>query len=451
MKIIIVGAGVVGEELCAELSASDNDVILIEKDIEKIERLIEKYDITGLVGNGASHENLIEAGIEKADMFISVTESDELNIMACVIGGKLGAKYTIARVRNPEYSTNVKFVREELGISLMINPEDEAAKSIVKKLKFPNAISADTFFSNRANIIGLIVKEESVLVGMTLREMNRTIKGKVIVCAVKRYDKVFIPTGDYKFKENDNIYITGTNESVTDFYNKMGYKTKPVNSVMILGGGIIPHYLTEKLLKNKKSVKIIESRNKRVESLSRKYDQAIVIKGKESDQEFLLNQGIKKYDAVVALTDSDEENIVISMFAKSLNKGKILTKLSGTMLLPILEEQGFSTIVPKKIIAEIILRVVRSKMNVKSSKMNALRRLFNTNAESIIFQIEEGSKIIGIPLKELKIKENLLIASILRNNEELIYPGGDDVLQAKDKVMIITLKAHIEEIDDILK
>ncbi len=451
MKIVIVGAGVVGEEICKELSEGSNshDVILIEQDAEKLEKIIESNDITGLVGNGANYENLMEAGVDKADIFISVTEADELNIMACIMAKKMGAKYTIARVRNPEYSTNIRFVRDELGISLMINPEAEAAKNIIKKLKFPNAVNVESFFSNRANIIELIINKESKLVGLTTREIDGIIKEKFIVCVVKRGNDIFIPKGDFKFEVDDRIYVTGTLEAVTKFYNEMGYKTKNINSVMIIGGGIIPHYLTEKLLKSKKQVKIIESSEKRAESISKKYYDAIVIKGRETDERLLVSEGIENHDAIVALTDNDEENIVVSLFAKSLNPGKILTKMSGTLLLPILEEQGFSTIVPKKIISDIIIRVVRAKLNVKSSKMNALRRLFDTEVESIIFEIGEESRAVNIPLKDMKVVPDLLIASILRDHE-LIYPGGNDVIKPGDKVMIITLKREMEDFDDII-
>ena len=294
MKIVIVGAGVVGEEICTELSEGSNshDVILIEKDAERLEKIIESNDITGLVGNGANYENLMEAGVDKADIFISVTEADELNIMACIMAKKMGAKYTIARVRNPEYSTNIRFVRDELGISLMINPESEAAKNIVNKLKFPNAINVESFFSNRANIIELMINKESKLAGLTTKEIDGIIKDKFIICVVKRGDDIFIPKGNFKFEADDRIYVTGTSDAVTNFYNEMGYKTKKINSVMIIGGGIIPHYLTEKLLKSKKQVKVIESSEKRAESLSRNYYDAIVVKGKETDQKFLIGGNV---------------------------------------------------------------------------------------------------------------------------------------------------------------
>ncbi|RRD40518.1 Trk system potassium transporter TrkA [Leptotrichia sp. OH3620_COT-345] len=450
MKIIIVGAGVVGESLCSELSEEGNDVILIEKREEVLNRIIDTNDITGLVGNGASYENLLEAGADSADVFIAVTEADELNIISCIIAKKIGAKYTIARVRNPEYSTNMRFVREELGISMMINPEAEAAKSIISKLKFPNAISVDSIFSNRANILELEITKESSLNGVMLKNLGNISSDKIIVFVVKRGDDIFIPTGNFILSENDSIYVTGTNGAITKFYNEMGYENKNIDSAMLVGGGTISHYLTERLLNNKKKVKIIESDREKAEKLSRSYPEAVVIYGEETDQEFLVSEGIKNYDAVLALTDKDEENVVISMFAKSINSGKIMIKMSRTLLLPVLDEKGlYSIIVPKKIISDIIIRVVRSKINAKGSKMNTLHRLVENRIEAIVFEVSSQSKVTSIPIKDLKVIPNLLITCILRG-EEMIYPGGNDIIQEKDKVMIVTFRKAIEDIDDIL-
>ena len=451
MKIVIVGAGVVGEALCIELSQINNDVILIERSEEILNKIIEKSDITGLVGNGASYENLLEAGADTADMFIAVTEADELNIISCIMAKKLGAKYTIARVRNPEYSTNMRFVREELGISLMMNPEAEASKSIMNILKFPNATGVDSFFSNRANIMELVISKGSQLVGSKLKDLEINSRDKVIICIVERGEEVIIPTGDFILEENDTIYVTGTNDAVTNFYDKMGYKNKDINSVMIIGGGTVAHYLTERLLKRKKQVKIIERNKEKVENLSNSYPNAVVIKGDETDQELLLNEGIGNYDAVIALTDKDEENTVISMFAKSVNSGKIITKMNRTLLLPLFEKHEFSTaIVPKKLISDIIIRIVRSKLNAKGSTMSTLYRFCDNRVEAIVFEIKESSKSIGIPLKNLEMFPNILLAGILRG-EEVIYPGGNDMIEVNDKVMVVTTRKGVEDFDDILK
>ena len=452
MKIVIVGAGVVGEALCSELSEINNDVILIEKEEDILNKVIEKNDITGLAGNGASYENLLEAGVDSADIFIAVTEADELNIISCIMAKKLGAKYTIARVRNPEYTTNMRFVREELGISMMINPEEEAAKTIMNTLKFPNAESVDTFFSNRANILELLIEKGNELAGMQLKNLDSRLKDKVIICIVERGKDIIIPTGDFILAENDTIYVTGTNDAVTNFYDRMGYKkNKDIKSVMLIGGGTLSHYLLKKLIRRKKQVKVIEEERETAKKLSNSYLNAVVVKGDETDQELLLNEGIEKYDAVIAATDNDEENMVLSMFAKSVNSGKIITQMNRTLMLPLLEKYEFCTpIVPKKVISDIIIRVVRSKMNIKGSKMNTLHRFGDNRVEAIVFEINEKSKSIGIPLKDLEILPEVIIAGILRR-EELTYPGGNDTIEVNDKVMIITTRKGVEDFDDILR
>ena len=260
-----------------------------------------------------------------------------------------------------------------------------------------------------------------------------------------------VPTGDFILEEDDVIYVTGTNDAVANFYDRMGYKkNKDINSVMLIGGGTLSHYLLGKLMKRKKQVKVIEEVRETAKKLSNNYLNAIVVRGDETDQELLLNEGIEKYDAVIAATDNDEENMVISMFAKSVNSGKIITQMNRTLLLPILEKYEFCTpIVPKKVISDIIIRVVRSKMNAKGSKMNTLHRFGDNRVEAMVFEINKKSKSIGVPLKDLPILSEVIIAGILRR-EELTYPGGNDTIEVNDKVMIITTRKGVEDFDDIL-
>ena len=257
MKIVIAGAGVVGESLCSELSAEGNDVILIEKEEKILNKLVETYDITGLVGNGASYETLLEAGTDTADIFIAATESDELNIISSIIAKKLGTKFTIARVRNPEYSSNMQFVREGLGISLMINPEQETAKSIANKLMFPVALSVENFFGQRAGFISIRVQKDNFLNGMQLKELEFSSKDKVIICTVRRGEDVFIPSGDFTILEGDIVHIAGSKEAVHKFYDKIEKSNLKIDSALLVGGGTISHYLIGKLLENKIKVKVI--------------------------------------------------------------------------------------------------------------------------------------------------------------------------------------------------
>ncbi len=450
MKIVIAGAGVVGESLCSELSAEGNDVILIEK-VEKIlNRLVETYDITGLVGNGASYETLLEAGTDTADIFIAATESDELNIISSIIAKKLGTKFTIARVRNPEYSSNMQCVREGLGISLMINPEQETAKSIANKLMFPVALSVENFFGQRAGFISIRVQKDNFLNGMQLKELEFSSKDKVIICTVRRGEDVFIPSGDFTILEGDIVHIAGSKEAVHKFYDKIEKSNLKIDSALLVGGGTISHYLIGKLLENKIKVKVIENNKERAEKLSESYPKAIVIRGDEADQEFLMQEGINNYDSTVILTDSDEENTVITMFVNSITNSKLITKMNRTLMLSILEKNTrTSTVVPKKVISDMIISVVRSKTNMRGSTMSFLYRL-ESQVEFITFEINKNSRAIDISLKDIKIKKGTLIASILRDGK-MIFPGGNDAIKINDSVMVVTTASSIEDFDDILE
>ena len=450
MKIVIAGAGVVGESLCSELSAEGNDVILIEKEEKILNKIVENYDITGLVGNGASYETLLEAGTDTADIFIAATESDELNIISSIVAKKIGTKFTIARVRNPEYSSNMQFVRKELGISFMINPELEAAKSIANKLMFPFALSVENFFGQRAGFISIRVQKDNFLNGMQLKELEFSSKDKVIICTVRRGEDVFIPSGDFTILEGDIVHIAGSKESVHKFYDKIEKSNLKIDSALLVGGGTISHYLIGKLLENKIKVKVIENNKERAEKLSESYPKAIVIRGDEADQEFLIQEGINNYDSTVILTDSDEENTVITMFVNSITNSKLITKMNRTLMLSILEKNTrTSTVVPKKVISDMIISVVRSKTNMRGSTMSFLYRL-ESQVEFITFEINKNSRAIDISLKDLKIKKGTLIASILRDGK-MIFPGGNDAIKINDSVMVVTTASSIEDFDDILE
>lgn len=450
MKIVIAGAGVVGESLCSELSAEGNDVILIEKEEKILNKIVENYDITGLVGNGASYETLLEAGTDTADIFIAATESDELNIISSIVAKKIGTKFTIARVRNPEYSSNMQFVRKELGISFMINPELEAAKSIANKLMFPFALSVENFFGQRAGFISIKVEKDSFLNGMQLKQLEFNPKDKVIICTVRRGENIFIPSGDFTILEGDIVHIAGSKESVHKFYDKIEKSNLKINSALLVGGGTISHYLIGKLLENRINVKVIENNKERAEKLSEAYPKAIVIRGDEADQEFLMQERISNYDATAVLTDSDEENAVITMFVNSITNSKLITKMNRTLMLSILEKNTrTSTVVPKKVISDMIISVVRSKTNMRGSTMSFLYRL-ESQVEFITFEINKNSRAIDISLKDLKIKKGTLIASILRDGK-MIFPGGNDAIKINDSVMVVTTASSIEDFDDILE
>ena len=344
----------------------------------------------------------------------------------------------------------MQFVRKELGISFMINPEQETAKSIANKLMFPVALSVENFFGQRAGFISIRVQKDNFLNGMQLKELEFSSKDKVIICTVRRGEDVFIPSGDFTILEGDIVHIAGSKESVHKFYDKIEKSNLKIDSALLVGGGTISHYLIGKLLENKIKVKVIENNKERAEKLSESYPKAIVIRGDEADQEFLIQEGINNYDSTVILTDSDEENTVITMFVNSITNSKLITKMNRTLMLSILEKNTrTSTVVPKKVISDMIISVVRSKTNMRGSTMSFLYRL-ESQVEFITFEINKNSRAIDISLKDLKIKKGTLIASILRDGK-MIFPGGNDAIKINDSVMVVTTASSIEDFDDILE
>ena len=344
----------------------------------------------------------------------------------------------------------MQFVRKELGISFMINPEQETAKSIANKLMFPVALSVENFFGQRAGFISIRVQKDNFLNGMQLKELEFSSKDKVIICTVRRGEDVFIPSGDFTILEGDIVHIAGSKEAVHKFYDKIEKSNLKIDSALLVGGGTISHYLIGKLLENKIKVKVIENNKERAEKLSESYPKAIVIRGDEADQEFLMQEGINNYDSTVILTDSDEENTVITMFVNSITNSKLITKMNRTLMLSILEKNTrTSTVVPKKVISDMIISVVRSKTNMRGSTMSFLYRL-ESQVEFITFEINKNSRAIDISLKDLKIKKGTLIASILRDGK-MIFPGGNDAIKINDSVMVVTTASSIEDFDDILE
>lgn len=449
MDIIIAGGGKVGEGLCRELSIEGNNIVLIEPNQGKLERLINKNDITGLVGNGASYDIQVEAGVSDCDIFIAVTQKDEINVIAAIIAQKLGAKYTIARVRNPEYASHMDFMREGLGITMMINPELEAAKDIARVIRYPEALSVEEFSNGRVNIVEIEVNSSNVLSGTPLSKFRQNF-GNALVCAIARKEEVFIPTGISRIENGDRIFVTGSKKDLTRLYRKAGFSEEKLRSAMLVGGGRVAHYLIEMLKAMDIEIKVIELNHETAKILSAKYPKTVVIEGDGTDQEFLKEERIELYDTLVSLTGVDEENILISLYAITQGTKKVITKVSRTDLLKILGNVGLQSIVtPKRLIANKIIRFVRSLTNQGVSNVEALFRIADNQVEALQFRVAENSKVVNIPLLDLKTKDNLMIAYIMRENK-LIFPGGQDVIKSGDQVIVVTTNKTFEDIEEIL-
>ena len=451
MKIVIVGAGKIGEILCRDLSTEGNDITLIEQDAKILDRVLSVSDIMGIVGNGANREVLADAGVHSADIFIAVTTNDEINLISSVMAKKMGAKYTIARVRNPEYSEQMQFMKESLGIDIMLNPEAEAADFIRKNLEYPNALNVDSFAKNKVNLVEILVEENSYLDGLKLVDFKRNHFRNLLVCIVQRGPEVYVPTGNFVLKADDRIYVTGAHADLGEFYKSLGHSGERIKSVFIVGGGRITHYLADILLKKKMKLKIVELKEERAKELSETFENAEIINGNGIDLDLLEEENFSSYDACVSLTGIDEENIIISMFADKIGIKKTITKINSTSLLNVLDFVGLQSILtPKKIIADYIVKIVRSFASAQGeNNIQNLYRLADNRVEAIEFSVGEYSRVAGIPLKDLHIKENVLIPYIIREGK-LIMPEGLDVIKPYDTVIIITTQQYLDDIDQII-
>lgn len=454
MKVVIVGGGKVGELLCADFSDIFQEVTIIDTNELRVEKLVEAYDINGILGNGANYEVLTRADSAKADMFISVTASDEINMICCIAAKQMGAKYTIARIRNPEYSKTKEFLRESLGIDLMVNPEYEAAKQISHILKYPTATKVESFFGGKFNILEVIINKNSILKGISLIDSKKIIDFPSLVCLVERKGEVFVPRGNYIFNVGDKVHITAANKNLKKFYKLLGNKDnleKKITSSLVIGGGKIAHYLVEFLQIANFYIKVIEIDKNKAISLSESFPDIDVIWADGSDRDTLIEEGIQAFDSCISLTGFDEENIIINLYADKLGIKKTVAKVNRASLKQIAEDIGqYSYITPKEIVGNIITKYTKSLQCSKHSDIENFYRIANNQAEVIEFKITNNSaKILGIKLKDLSINPNMLIAFIIRNNKQ-IFPNGDDEIKLDDNVVVVSYKHKIEHIDDII-
>ena len=454
MKVVIVGGGKVGELLCADFSSIFKEVTIIDTNELRVEKLVETYDINGILGNGANYEVLTRADSTEADMFISVTASDEINMICCIAAKQMGAKYTIARIRNPEYSKTKEFLRESLGIDLMVNPEYEAAKQISHMLKYPTATKVESFFGGKFNILEVIINSNSMLKGVSLIDSKKIIDFPSLVCLVERQGEVFVPRGNYVFNVGDKVHITAANKNLKKFYKLLGNQDnmeKKITSSLVIGGGKIAYYLVEFLQIANFYVKVIEIDKNKAIALSETFPDIDVIWADGSDRDTLIEEGIQTFDSCISLTGFDEENIIINLYADKLGIKKTVAKVNRASLKQIAEDIGqYSYITPKEIVGNIITKYTKSLQCSKHSDIENFYRIANNQAEVIEFKITNNSaKILGIKLKDLAINPNMLIAFIIRNNKQ-IFPNGDDEIKLDDNVVVVSYKHKIEHIDDII-
>lgn len=451
MQIIIVGCGNVGATLTEQLSKEGHNITVIDVDGRRVEAVANQYDVMGVVGNGASFSVQNEAGIEEADLMIAVTTSDELNMLSCLIARKAGGCSTIARVRNPIYNKEISFIKEELGLSMVINPEYAAACEIARLLKFPSAIKVDTFAKGRVELLKCKINEGSVLHGRPLTYLSAGLRCEVLICTVQRGDEVFIPDGNFVLQEKDVISVVASSRKANDFFKKIGMATNRIRTCMIIGGGETTYYLAKQLLSMGIGIKIIEQSKERCNELSELLPQAMVICGDGTERNLLQEEGLPKVHSFVSWTSMDEENIMLSLYAKSISNAKTITKVHRIDYDKIIDSLDLGSVLyPKNITADYILQYVRAMQNSIGSNVETLYQLIEGKVEALEFRVNEQSRLVGVPLKELQLKDNLLIACINRKGV-VITPGGQDSIQMGDTVVVVTTNQGFNDLKDILR
>ena len=451
MNIIIVGCGKVGETLAAQLNEEGNNITVIDLSESKVNNVSSRYDVMGVAGNGATHSVQREAGIASADLLIAVTGSDELNLLCCLVAKKTGNCQTIARIKNPEYSTEAPFLKDELGLAMIINPEFAAAQEISRLLRFPSAIKIDTFAKGRVELLKFKLPEDSRLVGRPVREVVSKLHCDILVCTIERGGEAYIAKGDFTFEAKDIVSIIASPKNASDFFKKINFKLDSVKDAMIVGCGKVTHYLCQNLQKTGINIKVIEEDKHVCEAFSNKFPDVSVIRGNSADKSLLMEEGIERAGAFVTLSDADEENILLSLFAKSVSDGKLITMVSRMEFDEVIRQLDLdTTICPKNITADMIARYVRAMNNTHGNNMETLYNIIPGKAEAAEFMIRENSPITGTPLAELRFKENVLIAAILRGKKVMI-PRGHDTIERGDAVIVVSGIPALHDITDILK
>ena len=452
MKIIVVGCGKIGTALIESLIAEGHELVAVDRSPAVLENVTNIYDVMSACGNGTDWDLLTEINTEDADLFIAVTDSDELNMLSCFLAKRLGAKHTVARIRNPEHNDgSLDFLRNQLELSLVINPERLVARELYNMLKLPSAARVETFSGRGLEMIELKLKNDSILDGISLIELRKKYPYKFLIGMVQREDEVFIPDGNFRLKSGDKISVIATSAEIQKFLKSVGMLQKQVRSVMILGASDTAYYLTKMLLNSGNSVKVLDKNEERCRVFSQSLPGAIVLCGDGAQQELLLEEGLEETDAFVALTGMVEQNVLVSYFAASHKVPKVISKVNRDEFSPLAEQLGLESVVsPRKTVANILVRYARALENSLDSSVETLYKLVNGKAEALEFIVHEDGAVCHVPLKDLALKDNILIAGITRNRKSIIPSGADEILPG-DKVLILAAGYRINNLSDILE
>ena len=450
MKIVIIGCGKVGTSIARELNTSGHDITVVDNNGAAVRRLSESLDVMGIEGNGATYEALSEAGAETADLVIAATARDEVNLYACLMARAAGVPHTIARVRSPEYTDDLYRVKDQLRLSMSINPELTEAIEISRLLRFSGALEIDSFAKGAVELIKVLVPPNSPLCDKKISQID-TLKGRVRICTVERGNEVYIANGETRIKAGDKASIVAKPEIAAKFFKKSGFNIGRSRDVILLGGGKVSFYLAQRLIKSGANVKIIERNEQRCNLLSSMLHDAMIIHGDCMDQELLLSEGIESADGVAALMDYDEENILISLYIKSVSHAKIITKINNESFDSIISKLGLESVIsPKTLTGEYIARYIRAMQNSLGSNVETLYRLHEDRVEALEFRAKSNSRTVDTPLMQLDLKDDLQVICISRGGK-IILPQGSDVIKPDDSVVVVTKHKGLSDLNDILR
>lgn len=449
LNIIIVGCGTVGRTLVEQLSKENHDITVIDFDSDKIREITNQYDVMGIVGNGASFNVQKEAGIKEADLLIAVTEYDELNLLCCTLASRVADCATIARVRNPEYSHELSYLKDKLGLAMIINPEYEAAKEMNRVLCLPTALEVSSFAHGKVELVKIRIPQGNMLDNMTIAQLGQ-MSNDVLVCAVERDNKIFIPSGHFTLQKGDAMSFVAPSKAVGSFLKSIGFKSNKVKNTMIIGGGDAGYYLSKLLISNGISVKIIEKDKNRCEELATALPKAVVINGNGTDEDLLIEEGLRNSESFVPLTGSDEENILLALNAQHHSNAKLITKINRITFQEAIKGLDLGSVIyPRYITSEAIIAYVRAKSASLGSNVETLYHMFDNRVEAVEFNIDKESKVTNVPLMKLKLKNDLLICFISRQGK-IIIPTGQDCILPGDHVMIVSTHTGFRDISNIL-
>ena len=450
LNILVIGCGKVGRTIVNQLCHEGHDITVIDKMPNRIEEMTNLYDVMGICGNGASFSVQKEAGIQDCDLVIAVTDSDELNLLCCTVAKQITECAAIARVRTPDYNEDIPYLREKLGLARIINPELEAAKEVARILYLPGALEVNSFAHDQAEIVRFKLPYGNILDHVKIMDMSKHIHHNILICAVKRNEKVYIPSGNFELQGGDIVSFIGTRKNCSRFFKEIGFDTHRVKDTMIVGGGKAAFYLADQLLRAGIEVKIIESDRARCEKLSTLLPNAIIINGDGTNEALLREEGLETAESFVPLTGIDEENIMLTLHAKQVSRAKVITKVNRITFKSVISKLDLGSVIyPKFITSEKILAYVRAKQASKDSNIETLYHLSDGQVEAIEFHVSEESKVTNRTLMELQLKDNLLVSFISRKGR-IFIPTGQDQIHVGDEVMIVTTHTGFNDLTDIL-